>query len=290
MRIIFFGTPSFVVPILEELVKNYNVVGVVTAADTFNIRKKRSEPSAVKKAYGELLQNNHAIGEILTPDELDQQVAEKLQAIKPDLFIVAAYGKLIPENILTIPENGALNVHPSLLPKYRGPSPIQTAILNGDKETGITIIQMDKELDHGPILFQKTIPVAPSDTFASLHEKLFQESAAILPQVVTSYIQQDLKPEPQDDAIATYTKKIKKADGYIDLEHIPPPDRLERMIRAFYPWPAVWTTVRIRNHESRIMKLLPEKHVQIEGGKIMKIKDLVNGYPELKETIGKIFT
>ncbi len=282
-RVVFFGTPEFVIPILKSLHSNFDLVGVVTAPDTIKGRKRLITPSPVKNYCLE-----NAISPIFTPERLDQTIAEKLSALRPDLFVTAAYGKILPKTILDIPKYGALNVHPSLLPKYRGPSPIQSAILNGDKNTGISIIKMDDKMDHGPILKQWIFPIMEKDTSESLHKNMFADAAEKLPSIIEDYLQGLLLPKPQDDNQATYCPLITKKSGYFSLENPPTPEVLDRMIRAYYPWPTAWTTLKIKDKEVRI-KFLPENKLQVEGGKPLTFKEFFNGYSELKTTIQKLF-
>jgi methionyl-tRNA formyltransferase len=283
MKIVFFGTPDFVIPVLATLIKQYDVVGVVTAPDTIQGRKKILTPSPVKRSAQE-----KSIRTILTPQQWNNETIEQLQQLSPDLCVVAAYGKIIPKAILDIPRFGAINIHPSLLPQYRGPSPIQTALLNGDPESGVTIIQMDEKMDHGPILAQKKIPLTPADTFASLHHSMFQEAADLLPEVIEGISSGTITPVPQDDTKATYCRMITKEDGYFDLQNPPSPETLDRMTRAYYPWPTAWTKWQMTNGTWHIVKFLPEEMIQLEGGKPMKIKELLNGHPEMSETMNRL--
>lgn len=215
-----------------------------------------------------------------------------------DLGVVAAYGRILTKNQLNAPKYGCINVHPSLLPKYRGPSPIQAAILNGDKVSGITIIKMDEEVDHGPIIYQEELELSDSDNFDTLSKKMFQRASEILPQVINDYTLGEIKPRLQNNAIATYCNQLTKSDGYIDLANPPPKDLLDRMIRAYYPWPGTWSKWKMsrgagsrlagKDGKWKILKFLPEQKIQIEGGKPMSYKDFLNGYPEARETIGKL--
>ncbi len=240
MNIIFFGTPVFVLPIIESLRQNFNLVKVVSSK---------------------------------TPDiEI-----KNLAVIKPDLFVVAAYGKIIPQLILDIPKFGSLNIHPSLLPKYRGASPIQAAILNGDHKTGISIIKIDKQMDHGPIIYQDEYTISSEDTLESLSQELFLHAAEILPKVIRDFISGQIIPKPQPDAQASYTWKTldTKKMAYVDLENLPTPAELDLKIRAFYPEPGAWTIWR-----SKHIKFLPDGKVQMAGKKAVLLKDFLNGYPE----------
>lgn len=292
-RIVFFGTPDFVIPVLKKLIDNFTVVGVVTAPDTIQGRKKLLTSSPVKQFA---LQHNIPV---LQPEKLrpfregSTPVVEienwKLKIPQADLYVVAAYGKIIPQSILEIPKNGALNIHPSLLPKYRGTSPIQATLLNGDSMSGITIIKMDEKMDHGPILAQWEIPINPTDTFSSLHHSLFKDAAEGLSGVITDFLNNKITPTAQDEAEATFCEKITRESGYFDSENPPDPQTLDRMIRAYYPWPTTWTRVKLKNGEEKIMKLFPEGKIQMEGKNIVTMKEFLNGYPELKQLLERLW-
>lgn len=283
MRILFFGTPEFVLPVIKSIKKHFDLVGIVTTPDTKQGRKKVLTPSPVKQYAVE----NHLNAALLTPEKLTQETAAQLKDLSADLIIVAAYGKIIPQFILDIPTYGSVNIHPSLLPQYRGPSPIQTALLNGDTTSGVTFILMDQEIDHGPILAQEKMEIQPTDTFASLPVTMFAKAAEILPEVVKGFVKGIILPQEQDHSHATFCEHVTKESGYFDSNNPPSPDKLDRMIRAYYPWPTAWTKIRVRNG-LRIMRLLPGHKVQLEGGKPMEIKDFLNGYPEMRETIQRL--
>lgn len=281
-RIVFFGTPDFVVPVLEHLSKNFDVVGVVTAPDSIEGRKKILTPSPVKKFAVQNLP--HAA--VFTPQQFNNTTIQQLHDLNPDIFVVAAYGKILPQELLDLPKFGAINIHPSLLPKYRGPSPIQTAILNGESKTGVTIIKMDEKMDHGPILSQWSYEIQITDTFESMHYALFKQAAEKLSEIISNLIKGDVKPVPQNDHEATYCQKITKADGFVDDVSTIDPAKLDRMVRAFYPWPTVWTKLKEdfggQAKKGALLKLLPGKRIQLEGKSVMSYKDAVNGYPGLK--------
>ncbi|MBI2036172.1 methionyl-tRNA formyltransferase [Candidatus Microgenomates bacterium] len=229
-------------------------------------------------------------------DELTKhfQLVDSLSGADPDLIgadlgVVASYGRILTKQELNTPKYGFINVHPSLLPKYRGPSPIQTAILNNDKISGITIIKMDEEVDHGPILYQEKMELSGSDNFDILSKKMFLRASEILPKIIEDFAAGKIKPTPQDHAKATSTRRLTKQDGFIDINNPPPPDQLDRMIRAYYPWPGVWTKFEIRNSKFEILKFLPGQKIQVEGGKPMSVKDFINGYPSAKGIILSIF-
>ncbi len=281
MKIVFMGTPEFSVAILEALINsNYEVAAVITNPDAPIGRKQILTPSPVKQ----LIANGKWPIEVFQPATKSELLAisHKLLAIKPDLAIVAAYGKIIPKNILDIPRYGTINVHPSLLPKYRGASPIQNAILNGDKETGITIMKVDEEMDHGNIISNLKTQISKVDTYDSLSQKLAISGAELLIKVIPDYISGKIKPVEQKHTEATYTKIIKKEDGKIDWSKSA--EEIERMIRAFYPWPTAWTV-----WNGKILKILEAevhgsnlaiKKLQLEGGKILSIKEFLNGHKD----------
>ncbi len=241
MKFIFLGTPLFGAIILEGLIKNnYKPSLVITAPNKPVGRKQIITPSPVK-----IIAEKYNIP-VSQPTKIKSRF---ISGINPDLGIVSAYGQIIPKEILKIPKYGFINIHPSLLPKYRGPSPIQTAILNGDKKTGLTIILIDEKIDHGPILAQREweIPNYKSQitnkfqipiikiTYKELSKKLAELSIELLVETIPKWISGEIKPQPQDESRATFTKIIRKEDGRIDWSK--PAEQIERQIRAFYPWP-----------------------------------------------------
>lgn len=269
LKIIFFGTPHFVVPVLEMLYKNHQVVGVVTAPDTKVGRKQIMTPTPVAKFADE-----HNIA-VFKPKSLSKDNLKSLIInLKADLFIVAAFGKIIPQSVLDIPKYGALNIHPSSLPRYRGPSPLQTAILKGDTQSAITIMKMDAEMDHGSIVKTEGFRLSEQDTFETLSTKAFLEAIPLLREIIPEFIHGTIPLQEQDHSKATYTKIITKDDGYFDINNPPSPESLDRMIRAYYSWPGVWT-----RWNGKIVKFLPKEAVQMEGKKPMLLKDFLNGYP-----------
>ncbi len=215
------------------------------------------------------LEKNH---QVLKLNGLDTQ---KIKDFQPELLVVAAFGKIIPQEILDIPKYGALNVHPSLLPKYRGPTPGQAAILAGDEISGVTIIKLDEKMDHGPILAQKEIPILETDTAESFYNKAFQEGTVLLARVIPDFIEGKLKPREQDHSSATFCKILKKEDGYFDANNPPSPETFNKMVRSYYPWPAVWTL-----WSKKIVKFQPGDLIQIEGKKAVSVRDFLNGHPD----------
>jgi methionyl-tRNA formyltransferase len=271
MKIVFFGTPHFVIPVLEALEKNFEVVTVVTSRDEKSGRKQVLTPSPIK---------NYFKNKVLTPETLDSGFEKDLDTLSPDLLVVAAYGKIIPLQILGIAKYGALNIHPSLLPKYRGASPIQQAILNGDKKTGVSIIKMDEKMDHGPVVFSKNFEILEHDTFETLSLRLFYETSKFLPDTVKDFIAGKIIPEIQDDKLASFCPIIKKTDGYFELGSSLSLEKLERMEKAYYPWPTAWT-----RWNGKILKFYPGKVVQMEGKKSVSYQDFINGYPNLDKNL-----
>ena len=207
---------------------------------------------------------------------------------QPDVAILAAFGAILPKEILNLPQKGILNIHPSLLPQYRGPSPVQTAILNGDKQVGVTIIKMDEEIDHGPILTQTKEEIKGDDTAQSLYLRLFTIGAEILTTILPAYIEDKIELRQQDHSQATYTKKLTRNDGKIDWKQSN--QYLERFIRAMFPWPEAWTDIKIDNQKKKLKitkahlenKKLILDQVQLEGKNLVSFKQFKEGYPQAK--------
>jgi methionyl-tRNA formyltransferase len=278
IKIVFFGTPTFGAVILksligQKLVGEYNIPLVVTAPDKPAGRGQEPKSSPVKDLA---VQFNIPTE---TPTTLKNNVAlvNKLKSIEPDFIVLASYGKIVPKEILEIPRRAAINIHPSLLPRYRGVSPIQAALLNGDKYTGVTIMKMNEKLDEGAVLGAARLTIKKTDTSESLSERLASLSASLTRHVLHIMTVGDIKPKPQSPTGASYSKILTKEDGLIDWKK--PPENLERMIRAYYPWPGVWSKLKIKNEELRI-KLLPNKMIQLEGKEPVKLEDFKRGHPE----------
>jgi len=207
---------------------------------------------------------------------------------QPDIGIVASFGALIPSDIISWPKKGLLNLHPSLLPKYRGPTPIPTAILNGEKETGLTIIKVDEEIDHGPIVSQFKEEIKTDDTSESLLNRLFTLGSQVLTTILPAYLEGKIELREQNHSQATNTQKLSKGSGKIDWSK--PTDYQERFIRAMFPWPGAWSEVRINNQTKRLKilkahlqnKKLALDLVQLEGKKPVTWKQFLEGYPQVK--------
>ncbi len=247
LRIIYMGTPQFAVPALEALIKGaapgatlpegYEIACVITRVDKPVGRGKHIVYSPVKQTALE-----HGLP-VWQPGSLKRtENIEALAAYHADLYIVAAFGQILPQAVLDQPRYGTLNIHASLLPRYRGVSPISEAILQGDAETGVTIMLLDAGVDTGPMLHKRSIPIAPDDTTGSLTAKLAELGAQALLETLPRWVAGEITPEPQDERLATHTHMLRKEDGLIDWQR--PAAVLARMTRAYTPWPGTYTTWR----------------------------------------------
>jgi methionyl-tRNA formyltransferase len=245
MRIVFMGTPEFSVPPLRRLISSkHELIAVYSQPDKPAGRGLVAIASPVKQ-----LAQGHGLA-VFQPKRLrDKSEVAQLADLKPDAIVVAAFGQILPQEVLDIPEFGCLNVHPSLLPHYRGASPISSAILAGDEETGVTIILMDAGMDTGPILIQRMVSIRDEDTAQSLGNRLAQIGADLLMETLPQWFDGRLAPRPQKEEDATYTKPILKADGKIDWNL--PATELWRRVRAFYPWPGCFTL-----WQGKVLKIL----------------------------------
>ncbi|MCX7608751.1 MAG: methionyl-tRNA formyltransferase [Anaerolineales bacterium] len=233
LRIVFMGSPDFAVPTLEALAARYPIVGVVTQPDRPAGRGGTLKPPAVKEAALRLGLP------VIQPEKLRQPEAmAQLRAWAPDLIVVAAFGQILRQEVLDLPPLGCINVHASLLPRWRGAAPIQAALLAGDAETGVTIMKMDAGVDTGPILAQRAIPIAPDETGGSLFEKLSRLGADLLLETLPRYVSGEIVPRPQPEEGVTYAPMLKKEDGLLDFSQ--PAAALERRVRAMNPWPGAY--------------------------------------------------
>ncbi|GAB4423270.1 MAG: methionyl-tRNA formyltransferase [Chloroflexi bacterium OHK40] len=236
MRMIFLGSPAFAVYPLEALVDaGHTIAAVITQPDRPAGRERRPTPPPVKLAA-------QALGlPVLQPETLrDPVVVEQLAALQPDVGVVAAYGEILRKNVLAIPPLGYLNIHPSLLPLHRGPTPVAGAILAGDTETGVSIMRLDPGMDSGPILAQAVVPLPPDARAGPFTHELFHLGARLLVEVLAPYAAGALIPRPQDHSQATLTRLLRKEDGQVDWSA--PALHIERMLRAYDPWPGAFTT------------------------------------------------
>ena len=306
MKIIFIGTPKFASIILTRLIENkYKPVLAITALDKPVGRKQILTPSEVK-----LTCQKYKIP-IIQPKKIKDSTSE-IKKLNPDLIVLTAYGQIVPKDILDIAKYGAINIHPSLLPKYRGASPIQNTILNGDKKTGITIYLMDEKMDHGSILFNIEYLVPDKIYCEELLNNLAELGAKLLMDALPKIENKDIKPKKQDEKKATYTKIINKEDGHIGWKK--PAEEIERHIRAFHIWPGSFTfwekndkMLRIKILKAEVKKLSdndypfgkavasPENELliicrdnalsvlelQLEGKKPMSSTEFLKGYPDI---------
>jgi len=274
------GTPKFGALILEKLIGGgYKPALAITVPDKPSGRKQQLTPPAVK-----ITALKHEI-ETIQPEKL-KDAEEKIRNFQPNLIVTAAYSKILPKEIINLPKYGCINVHPSLLPKHRGPSPVQQTILDGDKKTGVTIMLMDDQIDHGPILAQEETEIKPRETASELHDRLAEIGGELLLKVIPQLMAGTIKAVPQNNEAATYTKIIKRKDGEIDWRNSP--EEIERKIRAFSPWPGAYTfwnkngkTSRLKILKARLEdgKLVLEE-VHPEGKKSMSFKEFLRGNPE----------
>ena len=233
-RIVFMGTPDFAVPTLRVLIEAHDVVGVVTQPDRPAGRGRELHQSAVKR---EAVQRNLPVFQprsLRTPEALAQ-----LAQWMPELIVVAAFGQILTEEVLELPPYGCLNVHASLLPRWRGAAPVAAAIMAGDEVTGVTVMKMDAGLDTGPIVAQRQEPIRADDTRPTLMERLSFLGAELLAETLPAYVAGDLVPQPQDDEEATIAERLRKEDGRLDWSR--PALALDRKIRALTPWPGTYT-------------------------------------------------
>lgn len=248
LRLVFAGTPDFAAIHLNSLLDSaHSPLAVYTQPDRPSGRGRRLSPSPVKA------QALEAGLPIFQPQRLDSTEArQQLQALAPDLLVVVAYGLILPKAILELPRLGCINVHASLLPRWRGAAPIQRALLAGDAETGISLMQMDEGLDTGDILLQHSLPIDPRDSSASLHQRLAELGALSLIEGLDRLVANGLRPCPQTETQASYAAKLRKEEGNLNWDL--PAETLERQIRAFNPWPVAWSELqgqRIRIWEAR---------------------------------------
>ena len=235
LKVIFAGTPEFAVPTLEALhAAGHDLVAVYTQPDRPAGRGRRLRPGPVKQFALE-----HAL-EVRQPVSLrDPSAQRELAALGADVMVVVAYGLLLPQAVLDAPRLGCVNVHASLLPRWRGAAPIHRAVLAGDRETGVTIMQMERGLDTGPALARKAVPIGPDDTTGTLHDTLAALGAELLVETLPALARGDASPEIQDERLATYADKLTKAEARLDWRA--PAERLDRQVRGLVPWPVAET-------------------------------------------------
>ncbi|GAB4186026.1 MAG: methionyl-tRNA formyltransferase [Simkaniaceae bacterium] len=306
MKAIFFGTSSFAAEILDFLVKEkFFIEAVVTKPDKKRGRAQKNKPTPVKEAAEKFSLP------VFQPEKASEDAfVKKLHALEPDLFIVIAYGEIIKQKLLNVPRKGAINVHASLLPKYRGAAPIRRALLNGDDKTGISIIEMTAEMDAGDILGEEVIYVPDSMTFGELEKEMIQATKRLLPQILEELDKGIIKKTPQKFSDATFAKKIEKEELQIRWERSA--SEIHNQIRAFSPYPGAWTEVLLNGQKKRLKILKSEVkpifhkspgeilaynqneftisakegavsvlELQLEGKKAMAFDQLARGFPNL---------
>ena len=241
LKIVFMGTPDFATPVLAALVDaGHDVVGVYTQPDRRAGRGRRVATPPVKEYALE------ARLRVFQPASLrrDEGALDALNLLAPDVVVVAAYGLFLPTAMLDLPRLGCLNIHPSLLPRHRGPSPVATAIFDGDARTGVTVIRLDDEMDHGPIVAQRETTIGQDETAGALTARLFRMGAELLLQTLPGWDRGDVVPVAQDESLATVTRQLTKQDGEIDWPR--PAEYIARQVRAYSPWPGTFTLWRGR--------------------------------------------
>ena len=282
LKFVFFGTPDLAVYVLEELREGgYFPSLVVTAPDLKVGRGNHFEAPPVKKWA-----NAHNIP-VLQPEKIDENfisdVGHPTELIEYDVFILTAYGKMLPKKILNMPKHGILNIHPSLLPQLRGPSPVRSAILNNERNTGTTVIVLDEKMDHGPIIAQESIEINDKDwppLLPILEEKLFRQGGKLLVKIMQDYIKEKITPKPQDESKATYCEKIKKEDGLVDLLNDSPKEIYIKYC-ALYGWPGIYfikngkrvkiTEATFLNNQLIIKRIIPEGRKEIKYEDFLRI-------------------
>lgn len=265
-RIVFMGTPEFAVPILEVLTKTpHDIPGVFTRPDQPAGRGKKVRSSPVK-----VLAESHGLPVFQPKTFRHPDAVAALRDLAPDLFVVAAYGLILPPDVLAIPPRGSVNTHASLLPRHRGAAPIMAAILSGDAETGITLMQMDPGLDTGPILAQRALPIAADDTTGTLTPKLARVAADLLIETLPRILAGEIVPRPQDESRATVFKTVRKEEGLIDWTRSA--SELARRIRAFNPWPSAYTFWNGLGLKVLRARAVPSTLIA-EHGRVMQLKD-----------------
>lgn len=297
-KIVFMGTPDFAVPTLQALIQHHDVIGVVTQPDRPAGRKNQIKQSPVKEVA-------LAAGiPIFQPKRIRKPEAiEELSQWDANLYIVAAFGQILPQTVLDIPKHGSINVHASLLPRWRGAAPIQAAIRAGDDETGITIMLIDAGLDTGDMLSKRAVTIESDETAQTLHDKLAAIGGELLIETLPKYLSGDIQPQKQDESLVTYAPQIKKEEGEIDWSQSAV--SIERLVRAFTPWPGTftfWNGKQLKIHsgintewrapQGQVVEIngqiaigtgegayYPEE-VQLEGKKRMAIGDFANGYSD----------
>lgn len=251
------GSPDFALPSLTALAEHFDLVGVVTQPDRPAGRGRELKPPAIKTLAQELGIPLIQPESLHTPEALEQ-----LKAWNPDLIAVAAYGQILRPNVLDLPKHGCINVHASLLPRWRGAAPIQAAILHGDSQSGITIMRMDPGLDTGPILSQRAVKLEADETAGSLSDKLAELGAELLVETLPGYLAGEIEAKEQDDEASTYAPMLKKTDGELDFGMTA--NYLASQVRAYHPWPGSF--LKLDGGPLKVHRAHVVKHPNAEAG------------------------
>ncbi|NOY15241.1 MAG: methionyl-tRNA formyltransferase [bacterium] len=280
---VFFGSPWQAVVLLKHLTQHFQPALVITQPDKPAGRGQTTAPTPIAQAAEQL--NIPTI----KPARLNQKTLQTLQQLnpRPAFGFLFAYAKIIPKPILDFFPKGIINLHPSLLPAYRGPSPVRQALLDCQKTTGFSLIKLDEQMDHGPIIYQQSVPILADDTHQTLLDKIIKASLANLAPIINQYLTGQIHPKPQNHSQATYTKRTTKKDGLINWAL--PDQQLDCFIRAMTPWPGAWTFIKLNNIKKRLKILkahldsgqkLQIDIVQLEGKKPVTWKQFLSGYPQ----------
>lgn len=259
MKILFFGTPEFAKLILQKLINNkkFNILSSVSAPDSIVGRKKILTPSPVKK-----LSLEHKIP-VLTPTNIkDPDFIKEITELNADIWLVIGYGKILSQSFINLMPNKIVNIHPSLLPKYRGPAPIQSSLINGDSETGVTLMKIDKYMDHGDIIAQESLDLPKSDTYIELEAKLVDLSYKLLDEYLEDYILDKIKAKPQNHELASIIHFVQKPDGLINWNNSA--EIIYNQYRAFILWPQTFTYL---NNKKIIIEFESVIEKKLEAGK-----------------------
>lgn len=299
MKVVFMGTPDFAVPTLEALIKNHEVVAVVSQMDKPKGRGKKLMPTPVKE-----FALNKGIENIYQPKSIkEDEIIEKLKSLDADVFVVVAYGQILSQEVLDIPKYGCINVHGSLLPKYRGAAPIQWSIINGEEKTGVTIMYMEKGLDSGDMILKREIEISSSMTYKELHDEMSLVGAKALIDALDMLEKQEVKPEKQNHDLATYAPMITKETGHINWNNTS--KDIVNLVRGINPSPMAYTIYKnepikicvceeVEGYDGQIGEIVAiEKRgfvvktkdsaviitqMQAKGGKKMKTEDYLRGH------------
>lgn len=307
MKVVFFGTSNVALPVLEALKTHHDLLAVVTTPDAKVGKKQTIQESPVSALATDLKLQTFKPAKVKNNPEMVKTLTE----MNPDIFVVVSYGKILPTEVINIPKYKTINVHFSMLPKYRGAAPLQFALMNGDKETGTTIFILDELLDHGPVLAQEKIQIEDDDTFITLSERAAHKSAALVLTTLNSILEGTTRPLEQDHSQATNTKILTKEDGKVDFNKTS--SEIFNLFRAFYPWPGIWTTWNgqiLKIHACHVYDtttssaigtvteegavvcgnntLLYISELQLAGKNSTDIKSFIRGYPQfISSVLGK---